>query len=289
MSDEEIEKELWKSAVPVEFVLAEADVCRAEKPPPFFRLIPRVSFIPFYLRNVREHFADARAPGIDAQSDVWIEYRGIPLKWHLPMGVLFDLICACSEEESHLPLQLVVHFQNFPAERVMNLKSEKDVVFFFTHSLKEAVYVKFGNVRSIMTLSTSDQTELCEAVRDCNHDGFNKIRQVIDRSADGQPQRVPVHLFVTDLQRGGLDATRMMFKAVDRSLTFGRLLHCFLPEEFPAEQEGDELPQSLRGRAKVLMHGVTPLCSTPVGWLAAHCCHPDFFVNVVVAINLPVH
>eukprot|EP01012_Entosiphon_sulcatum_P028825 TRINITY_DN3498_c0_g1_i1.p1 TRINITY_DN3498_c0_g1~~TRINITY_DN3498_c0_g1_i1.p1 ORF type:complete len:333 (+),score=78.94 TRINITY_DN3498_c0_g1_i1:133-999(+) len=286
MSDEEIEKELWKSAVPVEFVLAETDISRAEKPPPFFRLIPRVSYIPFYLRNVRDHFADARAVG-GTDTEIWVEYRGVPLKWHLPMGVLFDLICASNEDESHLPLQLVVHFQNFPADRVLNLKTEKDVVFFFQHSLKEAVYVKYSNVKSIMTLSTSDQTELCEAVRDCNHDVFTKIRQVIDKSADGQPQRVPVHLFVADLQRGGLPEARMLFKAVDRSLSFGRLLHLFLPEEFGPDQDGDDLPRSLRARARVLMHGVTPLCSTPVGWLAGHCCHPDFFVNVVVAINLP--
>lgn len=42
---------------------------------------------------------------------MWIEFNGQPIKWHFPIGVLFDIFMG---NEPQLPWNLTVHFDKFP-------------------------------------------------------------------------------------------------------------------------------------------------------------------------------
>lgn len=42
---------------------------------------------------------------------MWLEFNGIPIKWHFPIGLLFDLHMA---QEVQLPWNIIVHFDKFP-------------------------------------------------------------------------------------------------------------------------------------------------------------------------------
>ena len=43
--------------------------------------------------------------------DLWLEYNGLPLKWHYPIGVLFDIHMGA---DVTLPWNITVHFSQFP-------------------------------------------------------------------------------------------------------------------------------------------------------------------------------
>ena len=46
------------------------------------------------------------------KDEIWFEYAGEPLRWHYPIGVLFDL----HGVQDKLPWKITVHFKEFPEE-----------------------------------------------------------------------------------------------------------------------------------------------------------------------------
>ena len=44
---------------------------------------------------------------------MWFEYEGSPVKWHMPIGVLYDQATLLNPEMA-LPWSITVHFDKFP-------------------------------------------------------------------------------------------------------------------------------------------------------------------------------
>jgi autophagy-related protein 5 len=64
-------------------------------------MAPRLGYLPLLASKIEPHFRAALPPGTDT---IWFEYQGLPLKWHIPTGVLFDLLA----EKKTLPWPLTV-------------------------------------------------------------------------------------------------------------------------------------------------------------------------------------
>lgn len=91
------------------------------------RLLPRMSYLPLLLPELAQHFSSWTLGW--GQEHMWMESDGVPLRWHLPVGVLYD--CAVRHhydartgeavDDSRArsrPWRIVVHFQNFPVDAV---------------------------------------------------------------------------------------------------------------------------------------------------------------------------
>lgn len=98
---------VWDGAIPVCLTLHEQEVASQQAPPSLFVVAPRGAYLPLLSAAAAAHFADA-LPSV-GESDVWFDAGGVPLKWHLPSGVLFDLLGS-----GQLPWRLNVHFRGFP-------------------------------------------------------------------------------------------------------------------------------------------------------------------------------
>jgi hypothetical protein len=110
---------------------------------------------------------------------MWLDYVGLPLKWHYPIGVLFDLYAS----QLSLPWSLSVHFQGFPSQTLLRCAGEETVKSHFVNSLKEvcsflrssspffshkllkANYLKHGDNSKVNALSLSEQNDLWEGLR----------------------------------------------------------------------------------------------------------------------------
>lgn len=46
------------------------------------------------------------------EDEVWFSYNEVPLKWHYPIGLLFDLLAS----DGVLPWTIIVHFKKFPED-----------------------------------------------------------------------------------------------------------------------------------------------------------------------------
>ncbi|KAK1261844.1 Autophagy protein 5 [Acorus gramineus] len=106
----------------------------------FFMLIrnvlaPRVGYLPLLVPLIKPHFHGMLPPGVDT---VWFDYNGLPLKWNIPTGVLFDLLC-------------------MEPERPWNLT---------------AVYIINGNSKTVMNMSQADHLELWRSIVKGNMESY---------------------------------------------------------------------------------------------------------------------
>ncbi|KAL6629283.1 hypothetical protein ACP70R_029048 [Stipagrostis hirtigluma subsp. patula] len=217
---EEAVRRVWDGAVPLQVHLHDADVTALPPPPPFLTLGPRIGYLPLLIPVIKAHFSSALPPGVDT---VWFEYKGLPLKWYVPIGVLFDLLCADPER----PWNLIVHFRGYPAEILSPCEGEDSVKWSYMNSLKEATFIITGNSKSVMNMSQADQVALWESVMKGSLDGYKKIstrlklglfeedglvrmssverqrQQGFDEPespGSSKPCRVPVRLYVRNVQ-----------------------------------------------------------------------------------------
>ena len=99
----------WSGRVAVHFHLDGNEVAAASAPPPpLIRLLPRHAYLPVVAEAALELHRDLLPPGEDA---TWFSFNGVPMKWQIPVGVLFDLVVAGRE----MPWMLLVHHRFFPS------------------------------------------------------------------------------------------------------------------------------------------------------------------------------
>lgn len=106
----------------------------------------------------------------------------MPLKWHYPIGLLFDLYAGAEPatrsntpnpdaqvDGSPLPWRLNVHFGDWPVEDLVRLDPDGMVMNdAFINSVKEADFLRNGTAKGIMSLSKEDSSGLWKAVENGN-------------------------------------------------------------------------------------------------------------------------
>ena len=113
----------------------------------------------------------------------WFSFEDIGLKWHYPLGLLYDLFSGATPSQAlgadpedgnasqdsgrTLPWRLILHFTDWPTEQLINLDEEGKVLHdAFINSVKEADFLRNGTAKGIMSLSKGDSTQLWNAVQD---------------------------------------------------------------------------------------------------------------------------
>ena len=151
MSNEDIRRSCWNATVPICFRLATQDVASSEVPVPLYMMVSRLSYFPLLFDHLKSHFLGVAPAALD---EIWLEDRA-PLKWHVPVGVLFD-----QRSTAAMPWDIVVHFTGFPESTLMRFSGIQEVKSCFMMALKEANYLKHGDGQLVMSLSRQDQDNL---------------------------------------------------------------------------------------------------------------------------------
>jgi len=148
--DHEVLRQVWDGRVPVSFVLASSEVGAVEQPDRLFMLVSRITYFPLVIERVQRYFqrytgavADksSASAAATALGDVWLEDdNGSPVRWHYPVGVLYDLAVQSTLASS--PWQLTVHFSNFPEHELIRLSCRDAVEAVFMSAVKEADCLK---------------------------------------------------------------------------------------------------------------------------------------------------
>ncbi|KAL8550084.1 hypothetical protein ACS0TY_008786 [Phlomoides rotata] len=153
----EAQQYVWGGAIPLQIHLHDSEVTTLPPPPPALILAPRLGYLPLLVPQIKPFFSSSLPPGVDT---VWFEYKGLPLKWYIPTGTLFDLLCV----EPERPWNLTIHFRGYPENVLIPCEGEDSVKWSFINALKEAAYIINGNCKNVMNMSQSDQTELWRSV-----------------------------------------------------------------------------------------------------------------------------
>lgn len=161
-------KYVWEGAIPLQIHLHQSEITTLPPPPPLLILGPRLGYLPLLVPLIKPHFSSTLPPGVET---VWFDYKGLPLKWYIPTGVLFDLLCA----EPERPWNLTVHFRGYPGEILTPCEGEDSVKWSFINSLKEAAYIINGNCKNVMNMSQADQFELWQSVLKGNMESYVRL------------------------------------------------------------------------------------------------------------------
>jgi autophagy-related protein 5 len=158
---------------------------------------PRLLYLPFLLPKLHSFFSTSLINPDSRPHQGWFSFEGVPLKWHYPVGLLFDLYGGAdpvtsksvvgghqqysAEPREHrdpegsaehvrsepLPWRLTVHFSDWPDQDLVRLDADGKVMHdAFINSVKEADFLRNGTAKGIMTLSKEDSSALWQAVQE---------------------------------------------------------------------------------------------------------------------------
>ncbi|XP_072152484.1 autophagy protein 5 isoform X2 [Bemisia tabaci] len=190
-NDREVLRGIWEGKLPVCFQLGESEISGVPAPEPYYLMVPRLSYFPLVTDRVRKHFVKY----IDlAKQDLelWLEFNGVPLKWHYPIGVLFDLFLP----DISLPWVITARFDKFPDNEILHCPSREAVESHFMSSVKEADALKHrGQVISVM--QKKDHNQLWLGLQNDKFDQFWAINKKLMEMASGESEfkHIPIRFY----------------------------------------------------------------------------------------------
>lgn len=87
------------------------------------------SQLPSSRAQIKKHFQRY----IEKDDEIWFSYNGCALKWHFPVGLLYDILVT----DDTLPMPVTVHFKKFPDDLLIRFPSKLvlDFCFLFPYCL----------------------------------------------------------------------------------------------------------------------------------------------------------
>lgn len=147
----------------------------------------------------------------------------MPLKWHYPVGLLYDLFsCAqpatpedaatasssiigtqafqATTEDSQgaeIPWKITAHYTEFPDEQLVRLDKEGKVLLdAYINSVKEADFIRNGTARVVMSLSRDDSTSLWRSVESHNLNLFNSVNNKLLNPPGSALRHIPMKVYL---------------------------------------------------------------------------------------------
>lgn len=182
-----LQRRVWDGRLPLEIRLAPADCRTYADSEPYLIQYPRLSYLAFLLARLHAFFAPKLINPDTPFNDAWFEFETVPLKWHYPVGLLYDIhsgaepvdvgrrmaveasqasIMPAGEGDSQLPMKLVLHYSEFPSEHLIQLDLEgRAMLDSFVNAVKEADFIRNGSARTVMGMSKEDSDNLWKSVQ----------------------------------------------------------------------------------------------------------------------------
>eukprot|EP01101_Sappina_pedata_P009316 TRINITY_DN5396_c0_g1_i1.p1 TRINITY_DN5396_c0_g1~~TRINITY_DN5396_c0_g1_i1.p1 ORF type:complete len:303 (+),score=70.90 TRINITY_DN5396_c0_g1_i1:39-947(+) len=284
--DYEICRESWEGSIPILIQLAPDENSTNHAPDPFCMMVPRNSYFPLITDPIREYFSSYITSLSASPDEIWFDFRNIPLKWQYPIGVLFDLYALAgldSNVNSALPWILTIHFREYPKDILLRCSADEAKVLAksnFMNTLKEANYLKHGDIVKINSFSFVQQDNLWEGLIKGQFDTFWEVNQLLLSGSDPKSFKyVPMRVFRS------LDSTvhppliqepiSPFNPKTGAALTLGQALLDLFPSQMVSESE---MAQGVR----ILIEGISPPLCTPIAWLSQYMSHPDNFLYVCI-------
>uniref|UniRef100_A0A914ZKK4 Autophagy protein 5 n=1 Tax=Parascaris univalens TaxID=6257 RepID=A0A914ZKK4_PARUN len=253
--DYEVTRKLWDGRIPVQFILDNSEFLQSSAKP-FCAMIPRLSYFPLALPRVLQYFTTI-VEQIDPES-VWLQYNGQPLKWHYPVGVLFDLL----KSDDLLPWTITLRTKNFPKE-VMRCAGDA-LESSFIQSIKEADQLKH-KANIINSMKSDEHKQLWNGLVQDRFDEFWSINKKLMENTDSEAiLHIPIRIY---------EANRPLRQVLIAPL-----------DENGRRQTLDDVLRMIQADDGIsaISHGILLPLETPLLWMAENFSYLDNFIHVVL-------
>ncbi|KAI9814889.1 MAG: autophagy protein 5 [Thelocarpon impressellum] len=304
-----LQRQTWLGSLPLRIRISPGESRTYADTDPYLIHAPRLTYLPFLLPRLHAFFAPAL---IDATASApeagWFSYEGVPLKWHYPVGLLYDLFSGVDpsardgggiggEGEAEVvggaapPWELDVHFSEWPEEQLVRLDREGRVMEdAFVNGVKEADFIRNGTAKGIMSLSKEDSTRLWTAVREHDLTLFNSVNQKLLNPQGVRLRHIPLKVYlpssasVTDRAEDDAAAARGSLRVVQSLVppmlsdrepqTVGTALQGLLPSLFPSRRTAT--------LARAVLHGTVLPLNAPVEEVMRAAAYMDGWIHLSV-------
>ena len=171
-----LQSKIWNGSLALQIRLAASDCRTYDESEPYLVQYPRLSYLGFLLPRLHAFFVSSLIDPEIPSHEAWISFDGVPLKWHFPLGLLFDLFSGAEPVDferrrkdeqlaasqapedgntnpSPIPWRLTIHYSDFPGDQIIQLDADGNTMQdFFINTVKEADFVRNGTARAVMSL-----------------------------------------------------------------------------------------------------------------------------------------
>lgn len=184
-----LQAQIWSGSLALEIRLASSDCRTYDESEPYLIQYPRLSYLAFLLPRLHAFFSPSVIDPAVSAHDAWLSFEDVPLKWHYPLGLLYDLFSRAEPADieppgssksiaasqatvqattgvSPFPWKLTIHYTDFPEDQLIQLDAEgRTMQDSFINGVKEADFVRNGTARTVMLLSKEDSDNLWLSVQ----------------------------------------------------------------------------------------------------------------------------
>ncbi|CAO3592521.1 unnamed protein product [Absidia cylindrospora] len=237
-------------------------------------ILPRYSFFPLITPQLITHVNKLQA---SEPHSIWYEYDGEPLKWHYPIGLLYDMVTRMRPSSSarQLPWRILVHNENFPETVLLRNPGIETIQDMYMSMIKEADFLRHGSTKKVMNLSKQDQSQLWHALSTERYDDHWNVNQHILDDRGAGLRSVPIRLYLPD-QCPVIQDTASFTDDIGDLLTLGDVLKTIVPGLIVKGDTTKE-PDFI-----VVSHGIELSLHTPIRWASDHLSYPDNFLHIII-------
>ncbi|KAI9852164.1 MAG: autophagy protein 5 [Thelocarpon superellum] len=301
----------WEGSLPLRIRLAPGESRSYDKTDPYLTHAPRLTYLPFLLPRLHGFFANSLIEDAAsvAPEDGWFSFEGVPLKWHYPVGLLYDLFSGADASvrgEGHglglhasglqehpggavLPWELEVHFSDWPEEQLVRLDAEGRVMEdAFINGVKEADFLRNGTAKGIMSLSKDDSTRFWRAVQDHDFTMYNSVNQKLLNPPGAILRNIPLKIYLPSsslvegdaIDENATEATaqqgslRVVQSPIPPALSERSALQQLLPSLFPSRRTAT--------LARAVLHGTVLPLTAPLEEVMRSAAYMDGWIHLSV-------
>lgn len=302
--DREVIREVWEGKIPTCFRLGseEAEETLQESPELFYLMLPRQSYLPLMTNKVKNFF-DRYINERKENEEMWFEYEGVPVQWHLPIGLLYDMTLLRKnanplDKSDLLPWNLTVRFGNFPEKEIISFMSRDYIESYFMSCIKEADQIKHGG-RVVSTMLKKDHHQLWQGLQNDKFDQFWAVnRRLMDSNfgnggntacgGDDDGNASSSSIGSSNSTVGFKYIPARVYKADSSSIMIQKLIKTFKEDKAPNTlkdllMEAFEVSNNEEiNKLNVITQGISPPLETPLQWMSEHLSYPDNFLHICV-------
>lgn len=219
-----------------------------------------------------------------------INEKDLILPFHLPIGLIYDLI-NCFKNESNLPWKIEFHLAQNGIKsgncsdllaQVLFFPDESQLSSFYFSSLKEADHLRNGSAKNVMNLSRAEQLQLWDSVKGSDFERFWRINQKLIPNTTNEIKTVPIKFWICD--KNSLKITKLQFP-ITITITNSNDQEAkknTLKSLLSAEFSEDFVQTKLKG---IISHGIRNIPSSILlDELYYNWNYPDNFINLILLI-----
>ncbi|OAD06343.1 hypothetical protein MUCCIDRAFT_106914 [Mucor lusitanicus CBS 277.49] len=195
--DADISETIWNGKIPFKITLdpTDIDIYGSEKVwDPIYLEVSRCSYLPLVTKHIQQLLVNL---GMQVSDEVfqsaWYDHERQPLKWHYPVGLLFDLHATDLSKTWNLTL----HFKDLPSDLILLKPTAETMQDMFMSMIKEADFLRNGNIKKVMNLSKRDTTQLWDSLASDRYSEFREVNKHLVEYTDSL-RHIPLRIYLPD-------------------------------------------------------------------------------------------